>query len=135
MPYMSARGLPTLDGMRPSRTDAALAIGTAVVVSAAALAGVSTQRTPGPGAFVFAAGFGALLLLRRRRPVAVLLASCVVLLGYYALGFPPVGMAVPMGPALFSAAEAGRVRWAVGPSARRRQARLWAARPAAQRAP
>jgi signal transduction histidine kinase len=103
--------------MRPSRTDAALAIGTAVVVSAAALAGVSTQRTPGPGAFVFAAGFGALLLLRRHRPVAVLLASCVVLTGYYALGFPPVGMAVPMAPALYSAAEAGRLRWAAGTAA------------------
>ena len=99
------------------RSDVALAVGTAVVVSAAALAGVSSQRTPGPGTFVFAAGFGALLLLRRRRPVGVLLVSGAGLLAYYALGFPPIGLALPVGAALYSAAEAGRLRWAAGTAA------------------
>jgi signal transduction histidine kinase len=103
--------------MRPSRADVVLAAVTAVVVSAAALAGVSPQRPPGPGTFVFAAGFGALLLLRRRWPVGVLLVSCVGLLAYYALGFTPVGLALPVGAALFSAAEAGRLRWAAGTAA------------------
>lgn len=95
------------------RSDVALAVGTAVVVSAAAAAGVSSQRTPGPGTFVFAAGFGA-VLLARRRPVGVLLVSGAGLLAYYALGFPPIGLALPVSAALYSAAEAGRLRWAAG---------------------
>ena len=68
---VAAASFPSLNVMR--RTDVALAVGTAVVVSAAALAGVSSQRTPGPGTFVFAAGFGALLLLRRRWPVQLVM--------------------------------------------------------------
>jgi signal transduction histidine kinase len=62
---------------------------------------------------VFAAGFGALMLVRRRRPVTVLLVSCAALTGYYALDGPPVGTALPLGAAFYSAAEAGRLRWAV----------------------
>ena len=94
--------------------DVVLAAATTAIVSAAALADISPQRPPGPATFVFAAGFGALMLLRRRWPVTVLLVSCAALTGYYALGGPPVGTALPLGAAFYSAAEAGRLRWAVG---------------------
>jgi MYXO-CTERM domain-containing protein len=99
---------------RPRRTDLGLAVATAVVVAAAAMAKVSEQRPPSAGAFAAAALFGAVLLARRRRPVAVLLVSCAGLIGYYILGLPPVGLALPVGAALYSAAEAGRVWWAAG---------------------
>ncbi len=93
--------------------DVALALATTAIVTAAALADISPQRPPGPATFVFAAGFGALMLVRRRRPVTVLLVSCAALTGYYALDGPPVGTALPLGAAFYSAAEAGRLRWAV----------------------
>ncbi|MEU4746521.1 sensor histidine kinase [Actinosynnema sp. NPDC023658] len=58
-----------------------------------------------------------MLLVRRRWPVGTLLATAAVLLAYHTTSFPPVGLAVPMAAALYSAAERGRVRWAVGVSA------------------
>lgn len=68
-------------------------------------------------AYAFAVGLGALMLVRRRWPVGTLLVTAVALLGYYALDFPPVGLAVPVAAALYSAAEAGRLRWAIGTAA------------------
>jgi signal transduction histidine kinase len=93
--------------------DAGLGAATVAVVGAAVTANVRGDGTP-PLAYLFAAGFGALMLVRRRRPVLVLAASGLGLLGYYALGLPPIGLALPVGAALYSAAEAGQVRWAVG---------------------
>ena len=94
--------------------DVTLAALTAVIVAAATLAKVSPQRLPEPVTFLVAAAFGLVLLGRRRWPVAVLLISAAGLIGWYALDFPPVGMALPLGAALFSAAQAGRWRWAAG---------------------
>jgi len=54
-----------------------------------------------------------LLLIRRRPPAAVLLTSVGVLLLYYAAGYPPVGLELPLAGAFFSTAEAGRIRLAV----------------------
>src|SRR5262245_34839567 len=54
---------------------------------------------------------------RRRWPVGVLLVTAAGLLVYYMLGYPPVGLAVPVAAALYSAAEAGRLRWAIGTAA------------------
>lgn len=54
------------------------------------------------------------MLVRRRWPVATLLVTVAVLIGYYALSFPPIGLAVPVAAALYSAAEQGRQRWAIG---------------------
>lgn len=100
---------------RMRRTDAALAAATTVVVSAAALAQVAPDRPPpSPGVFVAAVLFGAVLLVRRRWPVGVLLVSCAGLLGYYTAGFTPIGMALPLGAALYTAAATGHLRWAVG---------------------
>lgn len=56
---------------------------------------------------------GLLLLLRRQFPVVVLLGSTAVLFAYYGVGYPPVGLALPLAGAFFSAAETGRQWWAI----------------------
>lgn len=63
--------------------------------------------------YLFACGFGALMLLRRRFPVTVLVATMSLLFVYYALGYPAIGLAVPVAAALYSAAEVGRLGAAV----------------------
>lgn len=100
-------------------TDVILAVAVAGVVAAAQAADLS-----GPGntpldalGWLLAPVLGGLLLGRRRFPAAVLVASAVALIGYYSLGYPPVGLALPLAGALFSAAEAGRLRWAIGTAA------------------
>jgi signal transduction histidine kinase len=98
------------------RVDAGLGLATAVVVGTAVTADVRGDGTA-PIAYLFAAGFGALMLVRRSQPVLALVASGIGLLGYYAIGLPPIGLALPVGAALYSAAEAGRLRWAIGTAA------------------
>ncbi|MEU8819293.1 histidine kinase [Actinoplanes sp. NPDC048796] len=94
------------------RVDAVLGSATAAIVATAVTANVRGDGTP-PVAYVFAVGFGALMLVRRPYPVLTLTASGLGLLGYYAIGLPPIGLALPVGAALYSAAEAGKLRWAV----------------------
>jgi signal transduction histidine kinase len=103
--------LRTVGGMR---TDIALGLATAAVVAAAGAAKVSEQRPAGAAVYAFALALGALMLLRRRWPVTVLVVSCTAVVAYYSLGFAPIGLALPVGAALYSAAEAGRLRAAVG---------------------
>ena len=96
------------------KVDLGLALGVAVTIGgliAADLPGGS--RPPGPAAYAFAVAVGALLLLRRRHPVVVLLVTTAGLIVYHALGFPPIGLAVPAAAAFYSAVEAGRAGWAV----------------------
>lgn len=81
---------------------------------AAAVALIVVIGTPGIarqdyGAFLFAAGFGALLLLRHTFPVAMLVVSVLAVFTYYAADYPPIGMAVPVVGAFYAAAERGRV--------------------------
>ncbi|MEU6076856.1 histidine kinase [Micromonospora sp. NPDC047074] len=92
-----------------------LLVGAAVsiVVSAAITANLGGDRGRDLPAYLFALGLGALTLARRRAPVAVLLASAAGLVAYYMADYPPVGLALPLAAALYSAAEAGRLRWAV----------------------
>jgi signal transduction histidine kinase len=92
---------------------AAAGAGVTAVALGANLGGPGGRALDAAG-WLLPAVIGALLLVRRRWPVPVLLASVAVLLGYYALGYPPVGLALPLAGAFFSAAEAGRLRWAVG---------------------
>jgi signal transduction histidine kinase len=109
----------SLGGVDRSRAvDIALGVLVVVVVGVAAVADLDERSTaPGPLAYVLVVGFGALVLGRRRWPVAVLLASAALLLGYYALGNPSIGLAVPLAVALYSAAERDRLRLAVGTAA------------------
>lgn len=96
-------------------TDALLAVVVAVVLSIIiAVSQAGTGATPTAMAFVFAAGFGAVLLLRRPMPIAVLVLSVLGTFAYYTLNYPPIGVALPVVAALYSATEAGRFRWAIG---------------------
>jgi signal transduction histidine kinase len=99
----------------PGRTwvDAWLGGAVTVVVAVAITANVGGARPPAI-AYVFALAFGALLLLRRPYPVLCLVATALGLIGYYLFDLPPIGLALPVAAALYSAAEAGRVWWAVG---------------------
>jgi len=82
----------------------AMAVGVAVFTS-------SADRQPGSWpAYLFALGFGLILLLRRRHPVLVLILTSLGICLYYTLDYPPIGLALPIAAALFSAAEAGQLR-------------------------
>ncbi|NUO59929.1 MAG: sensor histidine kinase [Hamadaea sp.] len=75
------------------------------------------QSSPGTAsgvtAYAFALGFGALMLVRRRTPRIVLVVTTLGLFAYYTMGYPAIGVAVPVVAALYSAAELGLVRPAV----------------------
>ena len=92
--------------------------GLALLVTALAVVAIGAQlgddkSSPGASAYLLAVGMGALLLLRRDWPVAVLVVSAVLVVAYHALGHPPLPLAIPVAVALYSAAEFGHVRWAV----------------------
>lgn len=94
--------------------DTALGVVVLIVVGTAVTANVGGEGTVSPAAYAFGALFGALMLVRRRLPVTVLVVTAVALLGYYMLSYPPIGLAVPVAAALYSAAECGRLYWACG---------------------
>ncbi len=101
--------------MKPWAVDALLAASVTVVLSTiVALSQATAEDPPDILAYVFTAGFGAVLLLRRSMPIPVLLLSALGTFGYYILDLPPVGVALPVVAALFSAAEVGLTRWAIG---------------------
>ncbi len=71
------------------------------------------RNDPDALSYVWAFGLGSLMLVRRRHPVLVLAITVLGLFAYYTAGYPAVGVAVPIAAALFSAAEFGRIWWAV----------------------
>ncbi|WP_449277657.1 sensor histidine kinase [Leucobacter sp. GX24907] len=100
--------------MKPWAVDALLAATVTVVLSSiVALSQATADEFPNILAYVFTSGFGAVLLLRRSMPIPVLLLSVLGTFGYYILDLPPIGVALPVVAALFSAAEVGLTRWAV----------------------
>ena len=92
--------------------DVLLGIGVALTVSLFIAADIS-RNEPDAWAYLWAAGLGALMLVRRRYPVLVVIMSVAALISYYAAGYPPIGVAVPLAAAVFSAAEFGRMGAAV----------------------
>ncbi|HWL43277.1 MAG TPA: sensor histidine kinase [Ilumatobacter sp.] len=99
----------------PRVVDAGLAGFVIVVVVAAIAADVEGEPHPSRWfAFAFAVVLGGLMLWRRDRPVLVLAATLATLFVYYAFGFPPVGVAPPVAAAVYSVAESGRLRVAIG---------------------
>ena len=103
-----------LEDIRPHLIDAGLAVVVAVAVAIA----ITVAREPGstpPDALAYALGvtIAALVLARRRWPVGVLVASVVTLQVYYLLNYPGMLAAVPLAVALYTAAAAGYLRWAV----------------------
>jgi class 3 adenylate cyclase len=94
--------------------DAGWAVAVAVTVTMA----IRTAQEPNtrrPDLFADALGLtiGALLLARRRWPVAVLVASFVALQVYYMLNYPGISAAVALAVALYTAGAAGYLRWAL----------------------
>lgn len=88
--------------------DACLGGVVALVVAIAITANLGGSRGPDIGAYLFAAGLGLLMLVRRQHPTLTLLATTVGLVGYYIADYPPIGLAVPAAAALYSAAEHGK---------------------------
>ena len=99
----------------PWVADAILAVAVTLILSLVITADVDESRPDG-FAYLWAAGLGALMLVRRRYPAAVVALTVGGLFGYYAAGYPPVGVAVPVAAAVFSAAELGRMTVAVAGS-------------------
>ncbi|WP_214326344.1 sensor histidine kinase [Nonomuraea sediminis] len=94
--------------------DVAMAGGTAALVSAAIASGVEPGSRPSDVyAYGLALLMGGLLLVRRRWPLSVLVATTVALLVYYSVGYVGIAPVLPLAGALYSAAEAGRVRWTI----------------------
>ena len=93
--------------------DAGLALAVAVAITIAIA--VSTELGARREAAAYALGWtiAALLLARRRWPLAVLLASAAILQVYYQLDYPVIYPAVPLSAALATAWAAGNRRWAL----------------------
>ncbi len=93
--------------------DLLLGIAVALVLALVISTDQGGRRNPDVVAYLCAGGFGTLMLARRRFPVAALVATMVLLFAYYTLGYPSIGLAVPVVAALYSAAEGGRLGAAV----------------------
>lgn len=93
--------------------DALLGSAVAVTLAVVISADQGGRNDPDTFAYLWAIGLGGLLLARRRHPLLVLAISVLGLFSYYIAGYPAIGVAVPVAAALLSAAEFGRLAWAV----------------------
>jgi class 3 adenylate cyclase len=93
--------------------DAVLAVGLAAAITIGI--GTSPQQEDPPDALAYALGLtiAALVPVRRRWPLAALLASVAALQAYYMLGYPSIYPAVPLSVALATAWAAGHRRWSL----------------------
>jgi adenylate cyclase len=93
--------------------DVGLALILAVAVTAAITYGPPQGRAPDAFAYLLGPVLGALALVRRRWPLAVLLASAAALYVYNRFPYPGLFSAVPLSVALATAWAAGRRAWAL----------------------
>lgn len=93
--------------------DTLLGVSVFAVLSVVISANQGGSHGPDAIAYLWAAGLGALMLARRHYPLVVLAVTVLGLFAYYAAGYPAVGIAVPVAAALFSAAQFGRLFWAI----------------------
>jgi hypothetical protein len=93
--------------------DVGLAVALTVAVALAITFGVEQGREPDALAYALAPTIGALSLLRRRWPLAVLLASAAALILYNQPAYPGLFSSVPLSVALVTAWAAGRRGWAL----------------------
>jgi len=98
--------------MRPAAVDAVLAALT--VVGVPAVTALDGGRVGWEGAVPLGVVLGALLLVRRRWPVAVLLVSVVSVMALRVAYLTDSGWIWPASFAYLSAAALGRLRWAIG---------------------
>jgi signal transduction histidine kinase len=93
-----------------------IGLATVVAIANVIAIGVASEpdsRPPNALAYALGAAIGAASLARRRWPLGVLLASTVLLLLYYSLNFPGIPPAIALSVALYTAVEAGYLRWGV----------------------
>jgi class 3 adenylate cyclase len=93
--------------------DAGLALAVAVAVTAAITVGPEQGRSPDAYAYLLGPTLGALALVRRRWPLAVLLVSAATLFVYNLTDYPGLFSAVPLSVALATAWAAGYRGWAL----------------------
>jgi class 3 adenylate cyclase len=93
--------------------DAGLAVAVAVAVAVAITVAPEQGRPPDAAAYTLALAIGALALVRRRWPLAVLLASAAALYRYNLTNNPGLFSSVPLSVALVTAWAAGRRGWAL----------------------
>lgn len=110
LPYAGVMGL--------RRTEVILAVVVTVSLAAVIALAQTDPETPlRPLSFVFAFGFGSVLLLRRGLPRTVVALSVLGTFAYYSLDLTPIGVALPVVVALYSIAEAELTRFAIGAGA------------------
>src|SRR5262249_44603513 len=83
---------------------ALVAAGNTVAIS---VASEPTSHAPDGLAYLRGVLIGAVLVVRRRWPLAVLIASTTLLLLYYSLNYPGIPPAVALSVALYTAVAAG----------------------------
>ena len=93
--------------------DVGLAVALTVAVAVAITFGPEQGKEPDALAYALAPTIGGLSLLRRRWPLAVLLASAAALYLYNQFPYPGLFSAVPLSVALVNAWAAGRRGWAL----------------------
>jgi signal transduction histidine kinase len=101
------------DGVDQRLTDALLATAQTLTVALVIAADLEGTGRANVGAYLFAVGFGVLVLAGRRVPVTVLVLTVLGIFAYYSVDFPPIGIALPAVAALYRAADVGATRWAV----------------------
>ena len=114
MATTSTPRIPVEAQAAPWLIDTLLAAAVSLVL--ALLIATDTAGAPRPAAapYVLAVGAGALMMFRRKAPRTVLLLTTLAVCLYYVFDYPPIGMAIPLAAALYSAAEASRIWWALG---------------------
>ncbi|MFP3966770.1 sensor histidine kinase [Actinomadura fulvescens] len=97
------------------------AIDVGIAAAAGAVNAIMIHEAAEPGSVppdAFAYTLGVLMtvpvVMHRSRPVAVLMACSVVLFAYYSLDYPGMSPISVLAAPLFSAVNAGHLRWAVG---------------------
>jgi signal transduction histidine kinase len=94
--------------------DGAVAVASALAICAT-IAAADEPGAKAPDALAYALGalIAAPLLVRRRWPVGVLLASATMLQLYHAADYPAIGVAVPLAAAVYTAVATGHLHAAV----------------------
>jgi signal transduction histidine kinase len=103
-----------LQGLSPRAVDVALALAAAAAMALTIGIAEEDDATRSPDVLAYLLGMivAALLLLRRRWPLGVLIATVGVLSVYYGLDYPAFSAALPLAVPAYSAAVAGRGLWA-----------------------
>lgn len=96
--------------MHTRRADVLLCVAVVVALTVVVSSDQGRGGPVNPLAYLWALGLGALMLIRRPYPRLVLVLTALGFFSYHAVGFPALGVAVPIAAALYSATEMGYLR-------------------------